>query len=1293
MVAPINARDIALQNTIPRLLESDSNYILLTANSLQFKYGSSNLPKPSSITITANLIGNLKGAVTFTSTGLSSLPQVNPLFPNKLQITPDLFTSDLATITASIEFLGVTYFSAPISISKVTNTIFARTNRGVDFVNTPANGQVSSLNIPALFIELYNGQNKVTSGITFSPPLQTFDGLTATINTLTGQVELTQALNGWVADSTSFVFTATFNDLEYSTSYTISKIKQGATGTAGAPGALGATGAPGVSAPIVEVSGILPIALSATGVYTPSSLTLTANTENILNPEYSWTVTNAQSVSSTTAKTTVITPKLNPVTVLLSVDGDNLLNPVTNKYLLETIYTGGLGPTIGISGLQNYRINAANTRIPEVAQLTGNASWIVNPQYSWAVTNGTYTTVDEQPNLIQVTPTNTDPVAVTLTVTGDNLPVGGLTKTEYLLTVRDGLRGEAGSNGAMSAFPTIYKWTRSSTAPARPTTTSTYTWGTAGLSNIPATWSSQAPSNTDRGQYLWAITAPLAASANVVSSTADWTNTEYEIRAVAYNGVNGDTGATGANGAPGAAGSAGSATFVVTRFANDSSAPSNSEVTAIVGRGPVAGDICTVSYNNGSDASVYRYVTSWVTFSRYITGSLIVQNSITAESGVIGSIDADKITAGTITGRTYQTNANPAAYERITINENNDNEIKLTGELVSTYIMDTTYNAPGLSLGPNWQTNYSGFVAPGRFQHNPAASPTGAPNDLTGFIDTSALTPGAIYKFTFGDGSRIRMRDHTLTLMGSGITPVVFTTQSNIVHTVISGTTVIFTHNPSDPLVLRATDGLFAMFYGTISQYNFGLLAKLGETTTTFPVQDREVTAPAIFTVNPELSNRVAIRADAGSSYPGIIAASTVVNSEQPGILAYTANSAPALQARGVATSTAIMVGSDKPAYPVGSGIVITDFTNYGINILRRTTDVNGTPTGIGSALSISSTGTVQRPSIHATSNGGRFFVIGGTNTWSWGSTSATVGTPISRASHKTIGAYGDSSTATFRSEGVPIELYHNTTGITLAKTILNSGGLTGLPNIDLLTNTGYSLQAQAKAAAANSVVNLAAFDTTSGTVLTTTKGLIGISATGSSSYGIQAGSITSSSWDFYASGAGINYGPFTGGHDGLFSKSDNIVQGDILIDYALVAKKNLSNTIFHNKISTVTNTRNVVGVLVSRSTLTEENCPAAISSINDDSKKVLPDNFDELCKKYDYITFNAVGEGQVNVCKDGGNIDAGDYITTSNRPGKGMKQSDDLYHNYTVAKARESVVWEAGDDSIKQVACIYLCG
>lgn len=50
-------------------------------------------------------------------------------------------------------------------------------------------------------------------------------------------------------------------------------------------------------------------------------------------------------------------------------------------------------------------------------------------------------------------------------------------------------------------------------------------------------------------------------------------------------------------------------------------------------------------------------------------------------------------------------------------------------------------------------------------------------------------------------------------------------------------------------------------------------------------------------------------------------------------------------------------------------------------------------------------------------------------------------------------------------------------------------------------------------------------------------------------------------------------------------------------------------------------------------------------------------------------VYINSVGEGAIWVVNASGNLEAGDYITSSNIPGYGELQEDDILHNYTVAK------------------------
>jgi hypothetical protein len=103
-----------------------------------------------------------------------------------------------------------------------------------------------------------------------------------------------------------------------------------------------------------------------------------------------------------------------------------------------------------------------------------------------------------------------------------------------------------------AAAPSIFKWTASSTPPARPSTTSTYTWAT-GAYTAPAGWSTTQPIDTTAGSYLWAITIPLVVLSTTVTSSLDWTDTSYAIYVAGSNGATGPTGGTGTAGVNGLA--------------------------------------------------------------------------------------------------------------------------------------------------------------------------------------------------------------------------------------------------------------------------------------------------------------------------------------------------------------------------------------------------------------------------------------------------------------------------------------------------------------------------------------------------------------------------------------------------------------------------------------------------------------------------------------------------------------------------------------------------------------------
>ena len=90
-----------------------------------------------------------------------------------------------------------------------------------------------------------------------------------------------------------------------------------------------------------------------------------------------------------------------------------------------------------------------------------------------------------------------------------------------------------------------------------------------------------------------------------------------------------------------------------------------------------------------------------------------------------------------------------------------------------------------------------------------------------------------------------------------------------------------------------------------------------------------------------------------------------------------------------------------------------------------------------------------------------------------------------------------------------------------------------------------------------------------------------------------------------------------------------------------------------------------------------------------------------------DRLIINSLGEGAIWITNINGNLENGDYITTCEIPGYGMKQDDDILHNYTVAKITqdcdfqlsgsnyqcEELIFSGSTYRRAFVGCTYHCG
>ena len=78
-----------------------------------------------------------------------------------------------------------------------------------------------------------------------------------------------------------------------------------------------------------------------------------------------------------------------------------------------------------------------------------------------------------------------------------------------------------------------------------------------------------------------------------------------------------------------------------------------------------------------------------------------------------------------------------------------------------------------------------------------------------------------------------------------------------------------------------------------------------------------------------------------------------------------------------------------------------------------------------------------------------------------------------------------------------------------------------------------------------------------------------------------------------------------------------------------------------------------------------------------------------------DRLFINSLGEGGVLVCAQGGHIENGDLLCSSDVEGIAMKQDDDLIHSYTVGKSTQDYTFPEITDPMFSVliGCVYYCG
>lgn len=191
--------------------------------------------------------------------------------------------------------------------------------------------------------------------------------------------------------------------------------------------------------------------------------------------------------------------------------------------------------------------------------------------------------------------------------------------------------------------------------------------------------------------------------------------------------------------------------------------------------------------------------------------------------------------------------------------------------------------------------------------------------------------------------------------------------------------------------------------------------------------------------------------------------------------------------------------------------------------------------------------------------------------------------------------------------------------------------------------------------------------------------------------------------WGFWSTAKTYSaggYTPFTGSH--LVYSPDKLKVGELV--YSEDAwSVDIDNTLIHVKKTTSYKDKRVVGVVShAKTTLLDNisNNPMLATKSGDgfNATWTIKPEFQPYItymqdNNFKEVEINSVGEGSILVCNQNGNIDNGDYLTSSSLAGYATKQDDDLLHNYTVAKALESVDWSKETTTTKMIACTYHAG
>jgi hypothetical protein len=417
----------------------------------------------------------------------------------------------------------------------------------------------------------------------------------------------------------------------------------------------------------------------------PSTITVTANlislTGTVSFSATGATVTNNNDNTATVAYSS-LTGNACTITASLTSNGQ-----VFNRSVQITKFTDGSKGDNGTSGNQYATVYLYQWSASTPAKPNGTSG------YTWATgINSTYNGTDQW----QITATNPGTPGLKLYVAAVQITAAGGTASTVVFYTNASVQvwaqnGNNGVSGYQSATIQVYRWD-SSTAPAGPAGTGTYTWSSGDFGAAPTSptvWTLAPGIAPSQGLTLWAAKLQIIDSATVTQTAYNWTSAA--IVAVGSSGSNGDAGPSGASYVTAyCASTTGTTSTAPAQTTGKTSLPATND-GGITGTWSSTVPALSVNQYLYQSDGIYDPTTNKVTWSIPYWSSLKV-GSLSAITANLGSINAGSIDLGS--GKIVLQNDGTATFRKITIVDDSTGATILNaGGLSAAYAAPGTLNS------------------------------------------------------------------------------------------------------------------------------------------------------------------------------------------------------------------------------------------------------------------------------------------------------------------------------------------------------------------------------------------------------------------------------------------------------------------------------------------------------------------------------------------------------------------------------------------------------------------------